>query len=80
MQASQPNTRLILLRNVDSSAGYRKSDNKGEVFVTPPPGGWPTGTAYQINLVQDSEHLDAVLAQSQQFNIVHGSGLGTGDL
>ncbi|KAI0082422.1 hypothetical protein K474DRAFT_1655185 [Panus rudis PR-1116 ss-1] len=65
-QASQPNTRQLLKENVDA--------NSGQITLDAPSGGWPTGTAYQINLVQDGQHLDSILAQSQQFNIVEGSG------
>ncbi|KAK7695769.1 hypothetical protein QCA50_000406 [Cerrena zonata] len=65
-QASQPNTRTLLLDNVDGGSG--------SVTVNPPNGGWPSGTAYQINFVQDSSHLDSLLAQSQQFDIKASTG------
>ena len=51
----------MLLDSVDGGAGT--------VTIQPPNGGWPSGTAYQINFVQDSNHLDSILAQSQQFDI-----------
>ncbi|KAI0306866.1 hypothetical protein B0F90DRAFT_1622260 [Multifurca ochricompacta] len=38
--------------------------------VSPPSTGYPTGTGFRVNLVVDSEHLDSILAQSQQFSIV----------
>ncbi|CAL1701153.1 unnamed protein product [Somion occarium] len=60
-QASQPNTRQLLEDSVDGG--------QGSITVNPPSGGWPSGTAYQINFVQDSNHLDSILAQSQQFDI-----------
>lgn len=65
-QASQPNTRTLLLDSVDGGAGT--------VTIQPPNGGWPSGTAYQINFVQDSNHLDSILAQSQQFDIKASTG------
>ncbi|CAL1701155.1 unnamed protein product [Somion occarium] len=65
-QASQPNTRQLLEDSVDGG--------QGSITVNPPSGGWPSGTAYQINFVQDSNHLDSILAQSQQFDIKASTG------
>jgi hypothetical protein len=40
----------------------------GTTQVNPPSTGWPSGSGFQINLVQDSQHLDTLLAQSDDFS------------
>ena len=48
--------------------------------VNPPSTGWPAnGYGYQINLVQDTEHLNSILAQSEQFT-VHDPVVSSGSL
>lgn len=42
----------------------------GNTTVNPPSGGWPTpGGGYRVNLVQDANDLNTILAQSPEFNI-----------
>jgi len=41
----------------------------GVVPANAPSGGWPTGTGFLVNFVQDPESLTVVLAQSEPFNI-----------
>ena len=41
---------------------------QGSIQVNPPSTGWPSGTGYQINFVQDSQHLTTILAQSNDFS------------
>ncbi|KAG2152425.1 hypothetical protein BD769DRAFT_1342582 [Suillus cothurnatus] len=41
----------------------------GSIVCNPPSGGWPTGSGYRVNLAADAQHLDTLLAQSNQFNI-----------
>jgi len=37
--------------------------------VNPPSAGWPTGGTFRVNLVKDTEDLNTILAQSDEFNI-----------
>ncbi|KAG1755502.1 hypothetical protein EDB19DRAFT_1891767 [Suillus lakei] len=41
----------------------------GQIICNPPSGGWPQGSGFRVNLAADAEHLDTLLAQSNQFNI-----------
>ncbi|OSX60095.1 hypothetical protein POSPLADRAFT_1147423 [Postia placenta MAD-698-R-SB12] len=45
----------------------------GSVTVNPPSGGWVAGSNYRVNLVQDSNDLSALLAQSGFFTIAQAS-------
>ncbi|WVQ77775.1 hypothetical protein IAR50_007465 [Cryptococcus sp. DSM 104548] len=47
-----------------------QSSSDGSATVTYPDGNWPTGTAFQINLLSAKS---AILAQSSQFNITDSS-------
>ncbi|OWZ75419.1 hypothetical protein C365_05978 [Cryptococcus neoformans Bt85] len=40
--------------------------------VSYPGGSWPTGIAFQINLISTDSHNTGILAQSEQFNITSG--------
>ncbi|KAI0772020.1 hypothetical protein BD413DRAFT_547731 [Trametes elegans] len=60
-QASYPPTSQVLAALVDASLG--------KITVNPPSGGWKTGSGFQVNLVQDENHLSSILAQSEQFTI-----------
>ncbi|KII94946.1 hypothetical protein PLICRDRAFT_96135 [Plicaturopsis crispa FD-325 SS-3] len=52
---------------------------KGSITVSAPSGGWPVGSAFQVNLVQDSSDVNTILAQSAQFNITSsGSSSSSG--
>lgn len=50
----------------------------GNITCNPPSGGWPTGDGFRVNLVQDAEHLNSILAQSSQFSINSTSTTTTG--
>ncbi|KAF8165510.1 hypothetical protein B0H34DRAFT_671334 [Crassisporium funariophilum] len=41
----------------------------GSQDMNPPSGGWPTGSGFRINLVQDNNNLNTILAQSPEFDI-----------
>ncbi|KAL4265040.1 hypothetical protein AB1N83_000296 [Pleurotus pulmonarius] len=41
----------------------------GQIRLNPPNGGWPTGKAFRLNFCRDSQSLEAILAQSNQFDI-----------
>jgi len=41
----------------------------GSLAANPPSGGWPTGSGFRLNFVQDPNHLDTILAQSSEFSI-----------
>ncbi|EMD40904.1 hypothetical protein CERSUDRAFT_91657 [Gelatoporia subvermispora B] len=64
-QASFPPTTQVLDALVDGSLG--------NTTVNPPSGGWKAGSGYQVNLVQDAQNLNAILAQSNQFTIKESS-------
>ena len=49
----------------------------GQTTVNPPSGGWKTGQGFRVNLVQDSQHLDSILAQSEEFDITVSSSTST---
>ncbi|KAI6035094.1 GPI-anchored small secreted protein [Pisolithus orientalis] len=49
----------------------------GTIQCNPPSGGWPTGDGFRVNLAQDAEHLDSLLAQSDQFSITGSTTTGT---
>ncbi|KAF8557912.1 hypothetical protein OG21DRAFT_140877 [Imleria badia] len=59
----------ILYSNVDGTLGT--------LLCSAPSGGWTTGFAFRVNLAQDPEHLDTLLAQSNQFNITATSSGGS---
>jgi hypothetical protein len=66
----------ILLVNQHSFPTYSQSlaalvdGTLNSIQVNPPSTGWPAnGYGYQINLVQDTEHLSTIFAQSEQFTI-----------
>ncbi|KIJ98336.1 hypothetical protein K443DRAFT_680864 [Laccaria amethystina LaAM-08-1] len=57
---------LVLATSVDGTLGTASMNT--------PSGGWPApGSSFRVNLVQDSNDLDAILAQSNQFNITQGT-------
>jgi len=43
--------------------------NAGNTTVNAPASGWPVGSGFQINFVQDANNLNAILAQSQNLTI-----------
>ncbi|KAG5220234.1 Quinolinate phosphoribosyl transferase [Salix suchowensis] len=40
-----------------------------QIRLNPPNGGWPTGKGFRLNFCRDSQSLEAILAQSNQFDI-----------
>ena len=67
MQSVFPNYEQQLAALVDSSLG--------SVACNPPSTGWPTGQGFQVNIVADAQHLDTILAQSDQFSFHAASSL-----
>lgn len=53
----------ILAALVDGTTGSQQ--------MNPPSGGWPTGSGFRVNLVQDAQDLNTILAQSGTFSIVN---------
>lgn len=49
----------------------------GTIVCNPPSGGWPQGSGFRVNLAADTQHLDTLLAQSNQFNITSGTSSGS---
>jgi len=49
----------------------------GKTTLNPQNGGWPTGSRFRINLVQDSNNLNAIYAQSSEFTISPSSSTMT---
>lgn len=45
----------------------------GYAIVNPPSGEFQVAADYRVNLVKDTENLDTILAQSNQFNITSPS-------
>jgi len=65
----------IVLTNQESQPSYSQVlkalvvATDGTTTVSPPATGWPSGSGFQVNLVQDATDLNAILAQSGKFNI-----------
>lgn len=66
------NSPVTLVQNQSTGA----ANQVNSVTVTFPNGAWPTGTAFQINLVSSTNSDSAILAQSPQFNITSGGSSG----
>lgn len=60
-QAIMPQGPQVLNALVDGTTG--------SIVCNPPSGGWPQGSGFRVNLAADAEHLNTLLAQSNQFNI-----------
>jgi hypothetical protein len=41
----------------------------GKTSLNPPSGGWPTGSHFRLNFVQDPNNLNTIYAQSSEFTI-----------
>jgi len=41
----------------------------GNTTLLPPSTGWPTGSGFRLNIVKDTQDLNTILAQSDEFNI-----------
>jgi len=66
----------IVLSNQASYPPYQQvlaalvNGDDGTTQVNPPSTGWPQGTGFQVNIVEDAQHLNSILAQSEQFSIL----------
>jgi hypothetical protein len=47
----------------------RVDGTKGKVNLSPPSGGWPTGSNFRVNLVASANQFDTIYAQSNDFVI-----------
>lgn len=47
----------------------RVDGTKGKVNLSPPSGGWPTGSDFRVNLVASADAFDTIYAQSTNFDI-----------
>jgi hypothetical protein len=56
-----PSGEEVLIATVDGT--------QNSIAVPAPSGGFPTGTGFQVNFVKDSQDLNTILAQSNQFSI-----------
>ena len=45
--------------------------------LNPPSGGWPTGSHFRVNFVQDPNNLNTIYAQSGEFNISSSTSTST---
>ncbi|SJL01764.1 uncharacterized protein ARMOST_05087 [Armillaria ostoyae] len=59
--------------SLDQTLASLVDGNLGTQQVNPPGGGWIVGGTYRVNLVQDSQSLNSILAQSSEFNITESS-------
>jgi cobalamin biosynthesis Mg chelatase CobN len=59
--------------SLDQTLASLVDGNLGTQQVNPPGGGWIVGGTYRVNLVQDSQSLNSILAQSQEFNVTESS-------
>ncbi|KAF8174913.1 hypothetical protein BJ912DRAFT_39255 [Pholiota molesta] len=60
-QQMQGFSRKLLASRVDGT--------KGKVNLSPPSGGWPTGSNFRVNLVASADQFDTIYAQSNDFVI-----------
>lgn len=56
----------VIATSVDGTTGHAQ--------FAAPPGGWPQGEGYRLNLCRDEHSTDAILAQSNEFAIIGGVG------
>ncbi|KAI5450182.1 hypothetical protein NCC49_003331 [Naganishia albida] len=74
---TDPTSFAIVLVNQDSqflanspvTLVQNQSTSAGSASLTYPSGAWPTGTAFQVNLVKSTSETNSILAQSEMFNI-----------
>ncbi|KAF5388051.1 hypothetical protein D9615_000569 [Tricholomella constricta] len=74
---TDPANFTVVLTNVDRSAlpqnnqvlAAQVDGSLETITVNPPSGGWPSGGSFRINFVKDTNNLDAILAQSNEFDI-----------
>lgn len=56
------------------------TQNPASITVNPPSGGFVAGTGYRVNVVTDSQHLDSLLVQSDEFTIKAGGSSSSGSV
>jgi len=62
---------ILLAESVDGAAA-------SSLTIEEPAAGWPQpGGSYRVNLVRDSRQLNAILAQSSEFNFTAGTSTGS---
>jgi len=61
--------RQVLAALVDGTLGFTELNSHN--------GGWPTGSNFRVNFVKDDDDLDAILAQSSQFDITEANTSST---
>ncbi|TFK43700.1 hypothetical protein BDQ12DRAFT_191756 [Crucibulum laeve] len=61
--------RAILPTNNQVLAALVDGTSQTTLSVNPPSGGWPLGSGFRVNLVQDEQNTNTIYAQSGQFNI-----------
>ncbi|KIY74220.1 hypothetical protein CYLTODRAFT_416471 [Cylindrobasidium torrendii FP15055 ss-10] len=64
-----PENNVVLNDYVEGSAG--------SVVVTAPQGGWPSGKGFRLNLCQDKDHPESILAQSEEFELEKSASSST---
>jgi len=71
--STDPPTFAVVLKNLNLGSEdileYEVDGTNGSIICNPPSGGWRTGPAFQVDISQDYEHPDSLLAQSPQFAI-----------
>src|SRR5882757_6042190 len=60
-----PSGQEVLIATVDGTLGI--------ISIPAPSGGFVVGNGFQVNFVNDSQHLSSILAQSQQFSITQSN-------
>ncbi len=60
-----PSGSEVLIATVDGSLGI--------ISIPAPSGGFPVGNGFQVNFVNDTQHLSTILAQSPQFSITQSN-------
>jgi hypothetical protein len=60
-----PSGQEVLIATVDGSLGV--------ISIPAPSGGFVVGNGFQVNFVNDTQHLSAILAQSSQFSITQSN-------
>ncbi|KAF8506076.1 hypothetical protein F5888DRAFT_1630759 [Russula emetica] len=61
----EPSGQEVLIATVDGTLGV--------IQIPAPSGGFQVGNGYQVNFVNDTQHLTSILAQSSQFSITQSN-------
>ncbi|KAF8842719.1 hypothetical protein BDN67DRAFT_898623 [Paxillus ammoniavirescens] len=71
------NTNRAVMPQNDQVLNALVDGTLGTIVCNPPSGGWPLGSGFRVNLAQDAQHLDTLLAQSNEFSITLPNGSTT---